>query len=524
MKLNKYFMIGAMGLSLVACSDNLDENGQGVNSSQEGTTYVGITLKFADNVSRVGETPVPPSYTTEGENNEDAIDRVTIVITNQSDIVEYKQEYQRNSDDDKYVFSITPGIKKFYAYANQDVVATVGSAWTGTETVTKTADELAPYQQEIDKEDDKWTEFFAMSSTKVETQTMDDGVSKEDAEKGLGNNVSLTVERMVAKVTVKLADDLVSGTPFNEEPLTIQSITAQIGNANNTQYTAPTGSGVGSYNSSIPTYLIAQESNNVRVTPTSSYNYGVSSAEGFWNGLDVTKLLSQTQDLYDSDADGTTLKKNPTTRFYCLENTHPSNYVEGNTTFLYMQAVMIPKELVTVSYTAATTEPVAEESITFSSKTETVSTPKTFYYIKKDPNNELTGAYILAEDLAKIYSSIVTDGKETETDKQAAAVVTELEKDGRDYVFSGAYTDGVGNFPIPVNDLKDNEGGYTNINPVFRNDWYDLTITGINFPGAPTIDPDDPFGPDPFHPETYGVYTITLRQWNKVVYDKVELE
>ena len=27
MKLNKYFMMGAMGLSLVACSDNLDENG-----------------------------------------------------------------------------------------------------------------------------------------------------------------------------------------------------------------------------------------------------------------------------------------------------------------------------------------------------------------------------------------------------------------------------------------------------------------------------------------------------------------
>ena len=31
MKLNKYFMMGAMGLSLVACSDNLDENGQGAN-------------------------------------------------------------------------------------------------------------------------------------------------------------------------------------------------------------------------------------------------------------------------------------------------------------------------------------------------------------------------------------------------------------------------------------------------------------------------------------------------------------
>ena len=37
MKLNKYFMIGAMGLSLVACSDNLDDN-QGVNgnASNEG--------------------------------------------------------------------------------------------------------------------------------------------------------------------------------------------------------------------------------------------------------------------------------------------------------------------------------------------------------------------------------------------------------------------------------------------------------------------------------------------------------
>lgn len=33
MKLNKYFMMGAMGLSLVACSDNLDDNGQSANGT-----------------------------------------------------------------------------------------------------------------------------------------------------------------------------------------------------------------------------------------------------------------------------------------------------------------------------------------------------------------------------------------------------------------------------------------------------------------------------------------------------------
>ena len=57
MKLNKYFMMGAMGLSLVACSDNLDENGQSANGTNpnEGTTYVAFAVDFNGTQSRATE-------------------------------------------------------------------------------------------------------------------------------------------------------------------------------------------------------------------------------------------------------------------------------------------------------------------------------------------------------------------------------------------------------------------------------------------------------------------------------------
>ena len=95
MKLNKYFMMGAMGLSLVACSDNLDENGQSANGTNpnEGTTYVQVALKLdAGTSSRVGERPEEGDKDP-GTEGEQAVTKVRIIITDESDNVEVNQLY-----------------------------------------------------------------------------------------------------------------------------------------------------------------------------------------------------------------------------------------------------------------------------------------------------------------------------------------------------------------------------------------------------------------------------------------------
>ena len=126
MKLNKYFMIGAMGLSLVACSDNLDDN-QGVNgnASNEGTTYAQISLKLDAGTSARAAGDQPEAGTPdEGTEDEQAVTKVRIIITDESDKVEVNQLYEGTTlegDDDlgKYIVAVEPGTKHFYAFLNE---------------------------------------------------------------------------------------------------------------------------------------------------------------------------------------------------------------------------------------------------------------------------------------------------------------------------------------------------------------------------------------------------------------------
>lgn len=53
MKLNKYLLMAAMGLGLVACTENdLVEGGDSNGAQNEGSTYVGFTIDFGKNKTR----------------------------------------------------------------------------------------------------------------------------------------------------------------------------------------------------------------------------------------------------------------------------------------------------------------------------------------------------------------------------------------------------------------------------------------------------------------------------------------
>ena len=510
MKLNKYFMMAAMGLGLVACSDNLDESqGANGNASQEGTTYVALKLDFNNASSRAtGDQPVdgtdgtiPPDYDDAEEGNEGDINVVRIIVTDADGNIEFNQSVDKSTVEkqDFYMIKIKPGSKKFYAIVNGEDVpgmpTTAGVKLTDPFLLTVTSDNLYEYSG---TENDNTKKGFAMSSVEAVPATIYDNISVEAAQAGPQNKVSIEVERMVAKVTVQLADELVGADGFNNEGFSLTGLTCQLMNAENLKSASPSYTSAG-------TYLMAHNVNGVRTTPYSDYVNDLT-------GIEESSLAQgNAQNLYVSSEES----KNPQLRFYCLENTHAA-YYQGNTTYLKINATMIPNNLVKFGK--------EDENITVMTDTKP-SSAETFYMVTSgNVGEDNSKVYcVLKSSLINNYDAIV-GGTDSDVDDKLAAVITTLNTAG--YTFTKEYANGVGVFRVPVNDIMEN-GQYVNNEPVFRNDWYDLTITGIELPGDPAGEDgnDEGFDPDePFHQDTNVAVTIANRKWNLVTYGGVVLQ
>ena len=323
-------------------------------------------------------------------------------------------------------------------------------------------------------------------------QTIDD-ITEVKANAGTAINDKITTDQVVAKVTMQVDDEI----DMSEQTATLKNLTCQIGNAGNIEYDKD-GVGDAKYTGA-GTYLTAQLSGTARTTPYYSYTLNATDAEGF----SQTELLSGTATSIYTD-DGTVSQTQA--RFYCLENTHTSaNYLQSNTTFVRVKAEMIPNSALTFTY--------AEGAVSVSEKADMPTELKTFYVITAAPDQSYNGSYVFESDLAAIYDDLIAEGTATTDADKAAAVITALGQNNRGYAFTEAYTGGAGYYNIWVNDMKDEDGSYLNIAPVFRNDWYDLTITSIQLPGDPNpdIDPEQPI-----HPNTNVAVTLSIRDWNKV--------
>lgn len=503
MKLNRLLLMSVIGLGLFACNNNDLVEGSGPEGTQtEGTTYVGLKINFNSSSSRAtGDQPVDGDGDNTLYDDEEAdftieskVNDVRIVVTDENGNSQYNgvvRPTSNNNNNDIYLIEITPGIKKFYAVVNGESLE-LGeqlSSWAGEQkTLSMKASQL--YQYNNNGTDGKG---FLMSSVEAVERSIQNNITEEDVKAGKANNVEITVERVVAKVTMKLNEN-----GIKEEGLTLKDLTCQIGNADNLEY----ATGAKTYTPA-GTYLMAYNEGNVRKTPY--FTYPVTNTDDFWAEFDQTNLLGSETSIYP----------NGTARFYCLENTHantePKNYLQGNTTFIRVKATMIPKSAKQFTYTAGT-----EPEVTISNRSEeTPVTPQTFYVITSAPNQDDQDSYVFASDLAKLYNDLV-GGESIDTDKQAAEVATALANQG--YYFTEPYTAGCGYYNIWVNDMKDAENQTLNIAPVFRNDWYDLTITSLTLPGSPeeNIDPEEPI-----HPNTNVGVTLTVRDWNKVNHDIV---
>ncbi|CDD32688.1 putative uncharacterized protein [Bacteroides sp. CAG:714] len=503
MKLNKLFLMAAMGLGLFACSEN-ELEGNGPDSAQaEGTTYVGLKINFNSSSTRAdGDQPIDGDedhtlYDDPEDGNEALIKDVRIVVTDENGNVQYNDVVTDIDADKKYVFQIPSGIKNFYAVVNGNSLGLADElkSWDGDQlTLLKKASDLYDFNASGTA-----GKGFLMSSVSAVQRPIQDNVTETDVIAGKANNVEITVERVVAKVTMQLSENLVAEGGFNDQTATLKGLTCQIGNADNIKYNKSGASDDAKY-STAGMYLMAfNNTSGVRETPY--YNY-VEKDGAFWDNFSENKLLDNEQSIYP--VDNNTPK---TARFYCLENTHASgNYLQSNTTFIKVAAQMIPNSAKKFTYSAD-----AEPKVTISNRDNMPAEPQTFYVITAAPDQNDLNAYVFAVDLAKLYATLVTDGSASAIDDQAADVVTALAAHG--YYFTEPYKGGYGYYNIWVNDMKDANGEILKIAPIFRNDWYNLTIQSLKLPGSPTgdLEPEEPI-----HPNTYVGVTLTVRDWNKV--------
>ena len=194
MKLNRLFLLAAMGLGLFACNDNDLVEGSAPNGTQEeGTTYVGFSIDFENMGTRATEEGIDP--------DEQTITSAYVVMTNNDGIIEAvaktsKAGTSSNAGKQCYVFQTTPGLHCFYAVANPDAQAETQL------TVGEDIDNYFNTPTTLDVATITSANNFMMSSVERYPADVKDNVTEAEALAGTANSFSLKIERVVAKVTM----------------------------------------------------------------------------------------------------------------------------------------------------------------------------------------------------------------------------------------------------------------------------------------------------------------------------------
>ena len=352
MKLNRLFLLAAMGLGLFACNDNDLVEGRAPNGTQEeGTTYVGFSLKFSNTNTRA-----EGDLATEEESH---ITSAYVMMADASGNVEQivstadSGKGDNNTNTNYYVFQTTAGVHYFYAVVNPDVIPTITEANNGTaETIEKyfntgvalTVATIASTTGEGN---------FMMASDAVKEVYVEDGVTKDEALKGTKNCFAIQVERATAKVTMTCPN----------ATLESESGTTNVGGKiNNLQF-----------------YLMGEATKSYRMASTPNLN--LSRTEG------ITDRYSFESDIPAGITINTGANQNKTqaTPVYCLENLQ-DDYKQGNTTYILLKTDFIPTKIVDCTKADGTT----------TNNDNTSDTAESFYVVK---SGDLAGNYIIKEDL-----------------------------------------------------------------------------------------------------------------------------
>lgn len=335
--------MAAMGLGLVACTENDLVEGSDSNGAQnEGTTYVGLSLKFNASNTRA-------TTTEEGTTEEQNIKTAYVIMADAEGNVEQivsaaeKGTGDNNGSTDYYVFQTTAGVHYFYAVVNPDVIPTTTEENNGT---AETIEQYFNTGVELTVADITSTEGggnFMMASNAVKEAYVEDGVTKDEALKGTKNCVPIEVERATAKVTMTCADPALTDESGNDAAGTISDVTF-----------------------------------NLKGGATMSYRMAQNTIEEISGNAWTYKNLNISVPTDEGDY-------NNVTPVYCLENIHAS-YLQSNTTYLTLKTTFTPAKVVNCD---------SEETVG-ELKDNPNSIAASFYVVK---TGSLAGNYILKSEL-----------------------------------------------------------------------------------------------------------------------------
>lgn len=502
MKLNKLFLMGAMGLGLFACSDELNvENGQNGGNAQEGTTYAAITLKFGEGSTARN---IPGDYddadANQGVNTkETAVKTLRIVVVSGTTVEVnkfYKTGYTEgdasadgaviNAKEGKYLISMTPGAKTFYAIVNED------AAFAKTETTKAKLDEYlanpVAKTTSVITADDKG---FMMTS--VEPVNVDISPNVTAGEAPAQNAVNVEVDRVVAKITVKKAATITS--PLNN--VTLGKVEVAIGNADLNATV-------------IPTSNTTDKAGFYRMQKSLSSDYTTP-----YYSFAPTKNEAHTAPVDDDFVNITTgtAPNDYVTPFYCLENIHAEgNYMQKNTTYAAIRAEIFCTKV--VNFTVANAGDETNPNYTLTWNNDVTNTPGSnvvsFRYLYGP--EELRGRYVLESYLETNVETwlktlgVTDESMPTTMDEKLTTLFEKFKAINTDFSISEKY-DGHGYYEVWPNLVKG-----TGVSPIYRNNWYELTITKLTLPGKPAIEIED----KPIEYPTNAEVTVKVRDWRKV--------
>lgn len=273
------------------------------------------------------------------------------------------------------------------------------------------------------------------------------------------NEVTVNIERAAAKVTVESKAD------FTDDPHGGTII-------NNSMFFA-LGNTVDKF------YLLQQDDNSIPTNVTYLDEPIVT-----WNKLiDVT--TSTTADIKTLPA------------LYCMENVHTS-YNKGNTTYIKFKTTFVPGNVLTF----AVNDTGSGLKVTGNNPSFSSASGVDFYVVLGATNSTLNSSYIKAEDIEGkpgVSIGAAEDGKCEVTGIEGITHISQKYEDGLCYFG-----------PIWINLNVDGDKS-----PIYRNDWYHLTVNSIKLPGSPTeptIDDDT----DPLTPPVDVTVKLTVMRWNLV--------
>lgn len=351
MKLNRLFLLAAMGLGLFACTENdLVEGGDSNGAQNEGTTYVGFSLKFNDPNTRA-------TTTEDGILAEQKINTAYVMMADADGNVEQiiskseKGTGTSNTNTDYYVIQTTPGVHYFYAVVNPDIAPTMEGDGATAKTIsgyfnTGVALTVADIASTTGNGN------FMMASHEVLLANVDDGVTKDEALKGTKNCFAIQVERATAKVTMT---------------------------CKNTTLTSATNNGS---DGTITTPKFTLKGGATKSTRMAQNPFTDITGNAWTSTSSATNVYVETGDETDLHEKATPV--------YCLENIHNKDaYLQRNTTYLNLQTKFVPAKVVKCDATAENGELKVNPNAA-------QSTAVSFYVVN---TGNLAGNYILKSEL-----------------------------------------------------------------------------------------------------------------------------